>query len=824
MLVKTMKYLLILILVTFSSLRSQYIYNWYSVPSGTTADLNCINGGFCVGTGGVVLHTANNGANWETQNSGTSVNLSGVYSSSNITLAAGNNGVILRSDNYGANWIQITSGTSNNLYSITRASTSVYFAAGASGTILTSTNAGINWSSQQSAPHDLKSISTIAFYGWACGSMGTLVKTSNWGVNWTIVSLGTSVNLNCIFFPDINTGWIAGNGGLILKSSNGGINWSMQQSGTASDLKSIYFIGQLTGWACGNNGTILNTTNGGENWNITNITGEDFNTISFSYQEAGITAGNNGKIFVRRISDTLFYNSVFFSPNNTSTWLHGRGIFDQDLRIANTPGFQWPVGSGKFAIFTAGLSIGAKVNGSLRMAMASYKGEYYPGYVADSSGYKVGRTDDRFRFYKVSRGDNMNNNPSWLNWGIMVPFGAPFVDVNHSGYYEPAIDTPGVRGASQTIFICLTDGFSGTHTIGEGFGGGTAPLYAEVHMTAWGYDSPGYQDMQFIKWDVINKSTSSWDSTRISIISDPDLGFSDDDYIGCDTIRNLGYCYNGDNDDNGGQYSYGINPPAVGFKLLNCLVNPALTLKSFCYFTCISCQTPVCETDPNGEPYNAYNFMRGVKKDGTPWVIPNTNPPQVTKFCFSGDPESNTGWTETGGCIWNCGGSLTGEFHTRPPGDRRMIINMVDGNLVVHPGDTQKVQITQLIARGTSNVNSVTKLKQLSDVAQKLCDSGFVIGISSISSNIPGNFKLYQNYPNPFNPVTNIKYEIAYRTNVKIIIYDINGREVKTLVNEIQNPGIYDADWDGSKYSSGVYFYKIETEKFSESRKMVLLK
>ena len=532
------------------------------------------------------------------------------------------------------------------------------------------------------------------------------------------------------------------------------------------------------------------------------------------------------------INGTDFYNQpdviveqVPLEGNNISSFIINTGVFNQDMMYPNTPGFEWPKGQGTFAVFTTGLSIAAYVNGQLREAMASYTGEYVPGYIIDSSGLPRARTDARFKIYNVKRNDSYISNPDWLNWGYMVPYGAPFVDVNNDNIYEPVIDTPGVRGASQTIFICLTDGFPEEHNLGEGFGGGTLPLYAEVHLTAWGYDNPGYADIQFLKWDVINKNVNAWDSTYFAIVCDPDLGFADDDYIGCDSTRNLGYCYNGDNDDAGNSFSYGLNPPAVGFKMLNCLGNPAFTMKSFVYMVCTSCVPPPCESDPNGEPEGAYNMMKGLKKDGTPWVIPNTNPPQITKFCFSGDPETNTGWTELGGRIRNCNGLLTGEHQIPvPPGDRRLIMGTGSESFTVNPGDTQRVAITQLIARGSNNLNSVTLLKQLSDIAQRLCDSGFVIGVKQISSQVPGTFKLYQNYPNPFNPVTNIKYEVPYRTNINLKIYDVNGREVSVLVNELQNTGSYSVDWNAQNFASGVYFYKLELEGFSKTYKMVLLK
>jgi hypothetical protein len=89
---------------------------------------------------------------------------------------------------------------------------------------------------------------------------------------------------------------------------------------------------------------------------------------------------------------------------------------------------------------------------------------------------------------------------------------------------------------------------------------------------------------------------------------------------------------------------------------------------------------------------------------------------------------------------------------------------------------------------------------------------------------IPSSFKLFQNYPNPFNPVTNIKYQIAKSSFVKLTIYDLLGREIAVLVNEKLSPGIFEVNWDGSNYSSGIYFYKLVSGDFSETKKLVLMK
>ncbi|MBK8983432.1 MAG: T9SS type A sorting domain-containing protein [Ignavibacteria bacterium] len=90
---------------------------------------------------------------------------------------------------------------------------------------------------------------------------------------------------------------------------------------------------------------------------------------------------------------------------------------------------------------------------------------------------------------------------------------------------------------------------------------------------------------------------------------------------------------------------------------------------------------------------------------------------------------------------------------------------------------------------------------------------------------IPTEYNLSQNYPNPFNPVTKINFSLPQDSKVKLIIYEILGKEVKRLVNnEFKTAGVYTMDFNGSGLSSGVYFYKIEAGKFVQTKRMVLLK
>ncbi len=89
---------------------------------------------------------------------------------------------------------------------------------------------------------------------------------------------------------------------------------------------------------------------------------------------------------------------------------------------------------------------------------------------------------------------------------------------------------------------------------------------------------------------------------------------------------------------------------------------------------------------------------------------------------------------------------------------------------------------------------------------------------------LPDKFELFQNYPNPFNPTTTIKYSVPQISFVKIQIYDILGREVKKLVNEEKSPGNYEIKFNANQFASGVYFYRMQTDNFVETKKLILMK
>ncbi len=108
-------------------------------------------------------------------------------------------------------------------------------------------------------------------------------------------------------------------------------------------------------------------------------------------------------------------------------------------------------------------------------------------------------------------------------------------------------------------------------------------------------------------------------------------------------------------------------------------------------------------------------------------------------------------------------------------------------------------------------------------------EEGILSDVETLESGTVSEYQLSQNYPNPFNPSTVIRYSVVNSGNVSLKIYDVLGREIKNLVNQQQSNGTYEITWNGddhfgNKVSTGIYFYRIETENFVETKKMILLK
>jgi len=136
-------------------------------------------------------------------------------------------------------------------------------------------------------------------------------------------------------------------------------------------------------------------------------------------------------------------------------------------------------------------------------------------------------------------------------------------------------------------------------------------------------------------------------------------------------------------------------------------------------------------------------------------------------------------------------------------------------NQVVPSGDYFSIQFADTSVGWSGG----TKLIKTND------GGGPPAGIRKISSGTPRDFALFQNYPNPFNSSSQIRFQISKQSNIKLIIYDMTGRLLTRIIDKEMTPGIYEVNFDGSNYSSGVYFYSLIVDgKVIDTKKMILLK
>ena len=397
--------------------------------------------------------------------------------------------------------------------------------------------------------------------------------------------------------------------------------------------------------------------------------------------------------------------SKLMDGNNISTWYHSNGSFNRNPYTDNA-GFEWPKGSGKHARYQSGLWIGANVGNDTLISIAEYSSEYLPGYI-DNNGNPQGKDDPAYRIYKINKGDSASSD--YPNWPV------------NQGAYTDARGKPYLIG-SQTMFFSSTDGYPESHT---NRAGSTLPLKADILQTNWCYNQYYniLDDVVFTEYRIINKSNLPWTRCYFGLWTDDDLGNATSDAVGCDTILNLGFTFNASNIDG----EYGAAPPAVGFLLIKGPTVPGFgdTVK---YYNPPGSKNLILKPDFRNEKLTAFNFytgglagasdpanyhetynnLQGIRANGTLWINPITF--QSTLFPYSGDPETNTGWVMT-----------TGD-------DRRFLMGTGPAN--VNPGDTQRIVIAQIVARGSNNLNSVTKLKQTSRSVQRFFDNNFDVDVN----------------------------------------------------------------------------------------------
>ena len=343
-------------------------------------------------------------------------------------------------------------------------------------------------------------------------------------------------------------------------------------------------------------------------------------------------------------------------------------------------------------------------------------------------------------------------NENWENWP--VDLGAPFYDLDNDGIYEPDADgdgvkwnslideKPGIANADQVIWCVFND----LDEIKVKFVAGSKPIGLEIQLTAWTYSAPKekYGQIVFKKYKVINKSGEEIKEMYLSQWSDPDIGYYGNDFVGCDTLLNIGFGYNAFATDDDFK-SFGLPPAAVGYDILQGplidgiagedqnkngiddvmdfgevnfqKVGPGkinLAMTTFGWFGI---------GDYLGDPalgeYDGtlqfYNMMRGYKntsdiENPTPWKLGNIDSNITTKYPLSGDPVIGIG-------------DIDGKDNYNSPGDRRMLIT--SGPFDLANNETQEIIIAIVGGLGYDNLSSISDMKNNDKVAQIMYDKQF---------------------------------------------------------------------------------------------------
>lgn len=632
--------------------------------------------------------------------------------------------------------------------------------------------------------------------GYIAGNGGIILYTSTGGSSWTSVATNNGFALRSITFLNQNTGFAVGDHGELYKTTSGITGW-LASSVTQTNLRSVYFYDSLRGFICGDSGKFLKTTNCGINWSVQTIGTENLMSVSFVNSMTGFLTARLGSMKTTDGGNTwntfqVGYageeNIVKFVDANTGYVCGKNGPVSRTTNGGQVwqPWCSYELFSGnKFNDISIVDSANSFVCGTNGWIIRCY-GTSYPNQFAYNLGGS-GANLRRISFTSSNNGAMMSEYGSLLfttsnggdKWNITFCGSNSWFEGSSSltdlWLFSPAswyrkMYMPGVGGFSTTGIQQSTDGGL-TWTGNRG--------YSTYSLGIAGMDVFESGSVTYLTTysNVLKNSGSGWNTiytgsqTGNIYFADANTGFVS---ISPSGIKGVLYTSNGG--ANWTTYPTGstkyiesvyLRPSGLGF--IGC--DSSLLLKTTNF---------------------GLNFTQ----------IPLPNNLRVQNIRFVNE---FTGW-------------FLGTERNSPYTGRLYVTN--NGG----------ASFQQMMSLMSFNVKGYSFFDALNGF---VCgDSGRVLkttngGLTFIAQNsglVPGNFSLSQNYPNPFNPVTNIKFDIPKAGFVKITVYDLLGREITTLINQQMQPGSYSVDWDATNYPSGVYFYRLESGDFSESKRMVLVK
>ena len=506
--------------------------------------------------------------------------------------------------------------------------------------------------------------------------------------------------------------------------------------------------------------------------------------------------------------------------------------------------YEVPKGGGVNAIFAANIWVAGLINNELHSAGSTYSPwEFWPGPL-DDAGNPPDNCADFDQIWEINyldllglrnRGEISDNIQNWP-WQL----GAPVADGDGipDNYNVAGGDEPELLG-HQRFWWVMNDRGNERERFGRD------PIGLEVHASAFSFINTSFADDDtFYKFRLINKNEHALEEAYFSFWVDSDLGNFDDDYSGSDSLLHLGYFYNADNDDEGGE-NYGIAPPAVGISILDAPLAPVDGIDNDrdgeideAGETLAASSVMIHQKggDPRtGDPdnlFDMYNYMQARWKDNEPLVkgaigYPNffwpEGLPQIpTRFSYSGDPITAEFWSKR---------NIDNNGLAEPPSDQRLLIT--SGPFTLASFDTVDVALAIIWARGNDNLDSVIELKKQVQSIQST--EGSVLGasnnyaIAGFGSSLPTPpaaplLSFDQNYPNPFSQATTIRYSLPKSMRVKLTVFDVLGRELEVLVDGQKEAGSYEASFQAGNYPAGIYLAQIQFDHLRFTRTMMLVR
>jgi photosystem II stability/assembly factor-like uncharacterized protein len=791
--------------------------------------------GWACGDSGTIVFTPDGGVSWTFQASGTTRELVGItFLDRRRGFAVGDTGILLSTTDGGTTWTTVPTGVSVALTTLSFGDSLHGWAIGEGGTTLETLDGGQTWRvTRQGTTERIQAVSFVDDQtGWASSWEGNIWHTIDGGMNWIKQFSVSPKRLRGLTMANALKGWAVGDSGLVLATQNGGTTWAPQASGTQRNLWNVFEGDAQHAWACGAGRTIAQTSNGGGSWN----------TFSVTWPDSGIT----GLASV----DTLYGWALFWDGNVWATTNSGRGwssrgkIGSMGWRHLSfvDPDWGWAVGDSGIVRSTDGGRTWQNQGAAYRLKDVAGMTQSKAWAVGDSG--RVLATSDggatwfpqtsliAESLFSVSFADTLHGIAGADGGHILVTRnGGAAWDTVRLGWWEnrDVFLVDSLEGWNAGGYRTTDGGYTWQYR-GGGFGG--VAVHFANRDTGWIATGGGYI------YDYIYRTTdrgNTWDTVRTWA------------YEGLKDIRlatgRIGWCgiaapspyYN----TNGLKVTLDRGNGNIWSSLSERRVD-AMSFKTGGTLT----STSSCFVGEGSLTLRAYHDLSW---DISP-MFADTHY-QVNRYIpvhwgfSSGD--GRTGWaagrcgsrviTTDGGLSWRLQklsrttDSLITSIHVfdgltaRGVGYLGNSVYTTDGGATwegdepgTHKWLLASSFLTPTLGWVAGENGMVLKYGRLpSGVEDEKTQTG-----------IPGFTWLGQNRPNPFSGGTEIRYQLANKGKVRLVVYNILGQGVRRVVDKQQEAGAYMATWDGRDgtggiVSSGVYFYRLEAGGKSQTRKMV---